>query len=139
MSKTDHIALITGASSGIGASLARCFAKSGHRLVLVARSADKSSRSRAIGGVSFGRSPGELMRGWARIDADPRSCRQPPRRRSHAAASPRVVPIKDMISLDAAAAQATAWRRRRSTASMRSNWRYLVTVRRATCRPCTAS
>jgi len=41
MSKTDHIALITGASSGIGASLARCFAKSGHRLVLVARSADK--------------------------------------------------------------------------------------------------
>jgi len=34
-------ALITGASSGIGESLARCFAAGGHALVLVARSKDK--------------------------------------------------------------------------------------------------
>jgi len=34
-------ALITGASSGIGESLAHCFAKAGYQLVLVARSADK--------------------------------------------------------------------------------------------------
>jgi short-subunit dehydrogenase len=33
--------LITGASAGIGESLAHCFAQAGHNLVLVARSADK--------------------------------------------------------------------------------------------------
>jgi short-subunit dehydrogenase len=34
-------ALITGASSGIGKSLAECFAKAGYNLILVARSTDK--------------------------------------------------------------------------------------------------
>lgn len=37
----DHIALITGASEGIGAELARIFAAGGHRVALVARREDR--------------------------------------------------------------------------------------------------
>ncbi len=42
--KHGHLALITGASSGIGAELAQCFAEGGFDLVLVARSRDKLER-----------------------------------------------------------------------------------------------
>ena len=35
------VALVTGASSGIGEALAHCFAKAGHDVILVARSSDK--------------------------------------------------------------------------------------------------
>ena len=38
---TEHVTLITGASSGIGAELARVFASKGHRVALVARRADR--------------------------------------------------------------------------------------------------
>jgi short-subunit dehydrogenase len=38
---TERVTLITGASAGIGAELARVFASSGHRLALVARRADR--------------------------------------------------------------------------------------------------
>jgi short-subunit dehydrogenase len=39
--RTSHVAVITGASSGIGAEIARELSRRGHELVLVARSADK--------------------------------------------------------------------------------------------------
>jgi short-subunit dehydrogenase len=41
MSGRDPAAVITGASSGIGLELARIFARNGHRVAIVARSADK--------------------------------------------------------------------------------------------------
>ena len=39
--KPGHVAVITGASSGIGADIAREFSRRGHELALVARSGDK--------------------------------------------------------------------------------------------------
>ncbi len=39
--KTTETVLVTGASMGIGEALARCFARAGHDVVLVARSVDE--------------------------------------------------------------------------------------------------
>ncbi len=44
MSETKKTALITGASSGIGLELAKCFAEDGHNLVLVSRSEDELNK-----------------------------------------------------------------------------------------------
>ncbi|HVX76131.1 MAG TPA: SDR family oxidoreductase [Bradyrhizobium sp.] len=41
---TDRVTLITGASAGIGAELARVFAANGHRVALVARRADRLTK-----------------------------------------------------------------------------------------------
>jgi short-subunit dehydrogenase len=41
---TERVTLITGASSGIGTELARVFASNGHRVVLVARRADRLAK-----------------------------------------------------------------------------------------------
>jgi short-subunit dehydrogenase len=41
---TERVALITGASAGIGAELARIFASNGHRVALVARRADRLAK-----------------------------------------------------------------------------------------------
>ena len=61
---SGRTALITGASSGIGAELARCFAKGGFDLVLVARSADKlralASELEAAFGVAVRVQPSDL-------------------------------------------------------------------------------
>jgi short-subunit dehydrogenase len=55
-SKTHRVdtALITGASSGIGQALAKCFARDGHRLVLVARSAGKLDALAALLTAEYG-------------------------------------------------------------------------------------
>lgn len=62
-------ALVTGASSGIGEELARCFAKGGFDLVLVARSADKlralAAELEASHGVGVRAQPSDLSQSGA--------------------------------------------------------------------------
>jgi uncharacterized protein len=54
---TERVTLITGASAGIGAELARVFASHGHRLALVARRADRLAALAAEIGSSGGAAP----------------------------------------------------------------------------------
>jgi short-subunit dehydrogenase len=54
---TERVTLITGASSGIGAELARVFASEGHRVVLVARRADRLARLAGEIAASGGSAP----------------------------------------------------------------------------------
>jgi short-subunit dehydrogenase len=54
---TDRVTLITGASAGIGAELARLFASKGHRVALVARRADRLETLAGEIGASGGAKP----------------------------------------------------------------------------------
>jgi short-subunit dehydrogenase len=54
---TERVTLITGASSGIGAELARVFASKGHRVALVARRADRLEALAREIGASGGATP----------------------------------------------------------------------------------
>jgi short-subunit dehydrogenase len=54
---SDRVTLITGASSGIGAELARVFASKGHRVALVARRADRLEALAGEIGASGGAAP----------------------------------------------------------------------------------
>jgi uncharacterized protein len=54
---TERVTLITGASAGIGAELARVFASNGHRLALVARRADRLTALATEIGASGGAAP----------------------------------------------------------------------------------
>jgi len=63
---TERVTLITGASAGIGAELARIFASNGHRVALVARRADRLAALAAEIAAAGGRAPivipGDLQR-----------------------------------------------------------------------------
>ena len=54
---TERVTLITGASAGIGAELARVFASNGHRVALVARRADRLEALAGEIGASGGAAP----------------------------------------------------------------------------------
>jgi uncharacterized protein len=66
---TERVTLITGASSGIGAELARVFASNGHRLALVARRADRLEALAGEIGASGGAAPIVIPCDLEQVDA----------------------------------------------------------------------
>jgi short-subunit dehydrogenase len=87
--KRRETALITGASSGIGAELARCFAKAGLNLVLVAR---RAARLEALARALEAEHP-------VRVRIEPRDLREPRAVRTLAASLRRQrVPIDVLVN-----------------------------------------
>ena len=66
---TDRVTLITGASSGIGAELARIFAARGHKVALVARRADRLEELAASIVAAGGQTPAVIACDLQRPDA----------------------------------------------------------------------
>lgn len=66
---TDRVTLITGASSGIGAELARIFAARGHKVALVARRADRLEELAASIVAAGGQKPAVIACDLQRSDA----------------------------------------------------------------------
>jgi uncharacterized protein len=66
---TERVTLITGASAGIGAELARVFASNGHRVALVARRADRLAALAAQIAAAGGRAPITIACDLSQVDA----------------------------------------------------------------------
>jgi short-subunit dehydrogenase len=66
---TERVTLITGASAGIGTELARVFASHGHRVVLVARRADRLAKLADEIGAAGGSAPIVIACDLAQADA----------------------------------------------------------------------
>jgi short-subunit dehydrogenase len=69
---TERVALITGASAGIGAELARVFAIHGHRVALVARRADRLAKLAGEIAAAGGAAPIVIVCDLEQVDAGDR-------------------------------------------------------------------
>src|ERR1700724_1669928 len=69
---TERVTLITGASAGIGAELARVFASHGHRVALVARRADRLGKLADEIAAAGGTAPFVISCDLAQADAGDR-------------------------------------------------------------------